>query len=38
MNFSDALNVLKAGGCIRRDGWNGAGMWLELQKPDANSK
>jgi hypothetical protein len=23
---------------IRRAGWNGKGMWLELQVPDAHSK
>lgn len=38
MNFGMALEVLKAGGCVARDGWNGKGMWLQLQVPDANSK
>lgn len=38
MNFSDALNLIKAGHCVRRTGWNGSGMWLELQRPDADSK
>lgn len=38
MNFSDALNLIKAGRSVRRTGWNGLGMWLELQVPDANSK
>ena len=23
---------------VRREGWNGKGMWLELQTPDAHSK
>lgn len=23
---------------LRRSGWNGKGMWLELQRPDAHSK
>lgn len=30
MNFGDALQVLKAGGRVRRAGWNGKGMWLVL--------
>ena len=30
MNFSDALNRLKAGIIVRRAGWNGKGMWLVL--------
>ena len=38
MNFSLALEILKNGGMIRRDGWNGVGLWLELQEPDENSK
>ena len=37
-DFSDALNELKNGGRIRRRGWNGKGMWIALQTPDANSK
>lgn len=38
MNFGDALVVLKSGGKVARTGWNGAGLWLELQVPDAHSK
>ena len=38
MNFSDALTDLKNGMKISRSGWNGPGMWLKLQTPDANSK
>ena len=38
MNFSQALDRLKAGGQIARSGWNGAGLWLEIQRPDAHSK
>lgn len=38
MDFSDALTHLRLGGRITRAGWNGVGMWLELQVPDANSK
>ena len=28
MNFSDALNALKAGHRLRRSGWNGKGMFI----------
>lgn len=38
MNFGEALRELKAGGKVARSGWNGKGMWLVLQVPDANSK
>lgn len=37
-SFGKAIEVLKGGGRVRRAGWNGKGMWLELQQPDANSK
>jgi hypothetical protein len=30
MNFGQALAQLKAGGRVRRAGWNGKGMWLCL--------
>lgn len=30
MNFSDALDQLKAGCRVCRSGWNGKGMWLQL--------
>lgn len=38
MDFGNALQVLKSGGKAQRDGWNGKGLWLELQTPDAHSK
>lgn len=38
MNFGQALEWLKKGKAIYRMGWNGKGMWLLLQTPDANSK
>lgn len=38
MTFGDALAMLKAGKRLARAGWNGKGMWLELQRPDENSK
>jgi hypothetical protein len=30
MNFGDALTVLKQGGKVAREGWNGRGMFLFL--------
>ena len=36
--FGDAIQALKAGFKVSRRGWNGKGLWLELQVPDANSK
>jgi len=38
MNFGDAIAALKAGGKVARSGWNGKGLWVELQVPDAHSK
>ena len=38
MNFGEALAVLKDGKKVARTGWNGKGMWVELQTPDTNSK
>ena len=38
MKIGQALEELKAGGKVARDGWNGKGLWLELQTPDAHSK
>jgi hypothetical protein len=38
MSFGDAIKALKAGKRVCRAGWNGKGMWLELQVPDAGSK
>ena len=38
MNFGQALEELKLGNKVTRSGWNGKGMWLELQVPDKNSK
>lgn len=33
-----AVKTLQDGGRVARDGWNGKGMYLELQAPVANSK
>ena len=38
MDFGDALRALKQGKRLSRTGWNGKGLWLELQVPDAGSK
>ena len=38
MTFGLALECLKKGMHICRAGWNGKGMWLELQRPDEHSK
>lgn len=38
MNFSQALELIKSGSKVSRTGWNGKGMYLELQTPDAHSK
>lgn len=37
-DFGWALKQLKNGKKVTRDGWNGRGMWLCLQVPDAHSK
>ncbi len=33
-----AVELLKMGKRVARTGWNGKGMWLELQLPDVHSK
>lgn len=38
ISFSAALEILKDGGRVARTGWNGAGQWIELQRPDGRSK
>lgn len=38
MDFGDAIRALKSGKLVARAGWNGKGMWLALQVPDAQSK
>lgn len=38
MAFGSALEYLRQGKRVARKGWNGKGMWLELQVPDQNSK
>lgn len=36
--FDMALLSLKTGHKVQRAGWNGKGMWVNMQVPDANSK
>lgn len=36
--FGKAIELLKQGRKVQRKGWNGKGLWIELQKPDAHSK
>jgi hypothetical protein len=37
-NFGFALALLRQGKRVTRSGWNGQGMYLELQVPDTHSK
>ncbi len=37
-DFGKALQYLRDGGRVYRSGWNGKGMWVEMQVPDAHSK
>lgn len=37
-NFGRALEILLCFGYVSRVGWNGQGQYLELQRPDLNSK
>lgn len=38
MDFGQAIKVLKEGGKVAREGWNGKDMHLALQRPDEKSK
>lgn len=38
LTFGDALEALKENKKVAREGWNGKGMYLQLQKVDSNSK
>ncbi len=37
-DFAWALGLLRKGFRVYRETWNGKGMWLALQVPDAQSK
>lgn len=36
--FETALDWMKQGMRVTRTGWNGAGQWIALQRPDERSK
>lgn len=38
INFGAAIEALKEGCKVARKGWNGKGIFIELQRPDENSK
>lgn len=38
MNFGQAIERLKQGDKVARKGWNGKGIFIELQTPDEYSK
>ncbi len=38
MGFEDALKMIKNNRRAARKGWNGKGMWIELQTPTELSK
>lgn len=38
MTFGEAIEALKAGKKVARKGWNGKGIFIELQRPDECSK
>ena len=38
MNFGQAIESLKLGSSVSRSGWNGKGIFIHLQVPDAHSK
>lgn len=38
MNFGEAIEALRTGHKVARKGWNGKGIFIELQVPDEHSK
>lgn len=38
MNFGEAIEAVKTGACVQRAGWNGSGMHMCMQTPDAGSR
>jgi len=38
MDIGEAIDAMRNGVKVCREGWNGKGMWLELQMPDDHSK
>ena len=37
-DFGEVLKRLKSNKHLQREGWNGKGMWIAIQVPDAHSK
>jgi hypothetical protein len=38
MDFGQIIELLKQGKKASRKGWNGKGLWVEMQRPDVHSK
>lgn len=38
LSFGEAIDIIKSGGRVAREGWNGKGMCLQAQFPDKGSK
>ncbi len=38
MTFGEAIEAMKEGNKVARKGWNGKGIFIELQRPDEHSK
>lgn len=38
MNIGEAIDAMRLGARVARKGWNGAGIFIELQTPDEYSK
>lgn len=38
LSFGQALEAVKMGYKVQRKGWNGSGLWLELEQPKEGSK
>lgn len=38
MGIGDAINEIRSGRKVQRNGWNEPGQYLMLQRPDSNSK
>jgi hypothetical protein len=38
MHFGQAIEILKEGGMVTRQGWNGKNMYLKLQPTDESNK
>lgn len=36
MTFSEALEIIKQGGVVTREGWNGKGMWIALMTTEVS--